>query len=360
VEKGVGLLFCCALATVASLRGATAADPEELLRRGVELRRRERDAEALTFFQQSYELNKAPKALAQVGLAEQALGKWGAADRHLRTAIQSASDPWIVKHREAIEQALGTIGQHVGRLDVRGGPAGAEVRVDGDVIGSLPLAGPFSVSAGGVAIEVRSDGYVPIVRASTIPVGILTRETFDLQPIASVAATKARPLAVAVAPSMPPPPPPPSPPNADEFPGADESGKFDAGSSRAPANAAESTAPGGSIRSVVAVGAIVLAGAAVTFGVIEHVSWQSKASQFHATTGCDPAVAQRGSPICEGFYNDGRRAEVLALIGYGVGVGLAAVATTLYLSAPSDTSNANQVACAVSPFAFRAGCTMRF
>ena len=39
------------------------------------------------------------------------------------------------------------VGQHVGSLDVRGNVAGAEVRVEGRRVGSLPFARPVRVAA---------------------------------------------------------------------------------------------------------------------------------------------------------------------------------------------------------------------
>ncbi|MBC8132597.1 MAG: hypothetical protein H7X95_06420, partial [Deltaproteobacteria bacterium] len=121
---GVCLVFMFA-GGVATRRAAAAADPEALIRQGIEYRRADRNMEALKVFQQAYDLQKSPRALAQIGTAEQALGRWGAADRHLRHAIGSVDDPWIRKHRAALNDALKVIGEHVGRLDVTGTPAGA-------------------------------------------------------------------------------------------------------------------------------------------------------------------------------------------------------------------------------------------
>src|SRR4051812_7480565 len=53
-----------------------AADALELLREGVSLRREGRDEEALQRFQRAYEIGHGGRALAQIGLAEQALGRW--------------------------------------------------------------------------------------------------------------------------------------------------------------------------------------------------------------------------------------------------------------------------------------------
>lgn len=339
--------------------GAGAADAEELMRRGIDLRRNDKDGEALILFQQAYDLSQRPKALAQIGFAEQALGKWGAADRHLRQASQSADDPWVIKHRKAIDDALRLIGPHVGRLEVRGNPAGAQVLVDGEVIGTLPLGAPITVTAGGVAIEVRTPGCLPIVRASTVPPGMLIRESFDLQPFspATAGVTAPGPLAARVTErgSLAQRKPVENPLAA-----TDDRTETVKSSSQAPAAATTEPPSGGSARSYVVIGAAGLAVAAVAFGVIEHLSWQNKASQFRNTTGCDPAAAHRGSPTCENLYQDGQRAEYVAFGAYGLGVGLAATAAILYFTAPTVGADSHQVACGVNPFGARFGCAMRF
>jgi len=347
VARAVGLLFCCVLSVVSSQRDAAAADPEDLIRRGVELRRHEKDADALVLFQQAYELNKSPKAMAQVGLAEQALGKWGAADRHLRAALQASDDGWVVKHRKTMEDALGAIGQHVGRLDVRGGPAGADVRVDGELIGKLPLGAPFAVTAGGVTVDVRAEGYVPSQRATTVPIGMLIRETFELQPVASAMATPARE-----------PPPPIATTGAVRVPDdrLQSLGEPPVGPVTAPPGAA----PEHSVRPTIALVLTALAAGALAVGVVEHVTWQQKTSEFNHMTGCDSNAVHHGTARCDQLYADGVNAQLGAYLGYGVGAGLLTTAVILYLTAPSDNAGPRQVACAVNPLQRGAGCSMRF
>jgi hypothetical protein len=342
--------------------GAGAADPEALIRRGIELRRYGKDAEALQLFEQAQKLRGSPKALAQIGLAEQALGEWGAADRHLREAIQSAEDPWITKNRSTMEDALKAIRGHVGQLEVRGAPVGAEVRIDGRPIGVLPLPGPVSVTAGGLAIEVRAVGYFPIARASTVSVGALTRETFDLQ---SLSSPLAREPGSAKSPrlgledtgdSAGGLPSRSSPPSAELSEVAGDSALQSPAGPPDPPKASGD----GSLRSIVAVSAAGLALVSATFGVIEHISWQNKASSFENTTGCDPTLPRRGAAGCQSLYEDGNQAKALTFVGYGLAVGLATTALIVYLTTPAPGPDASRLACAVNIVAAGGACSMRF
>src|SRR3982751_2270792 len=93
--RGALAVVLIAGALVGAARQARADDAEPLIRRGIELRRAGRDAEALEQFRQANQLAPSPRAAAQIGLAEQALGRWLDADGHLRAALAAPSDPWI-------------------------------------------------------------------------------------------------------------------------------------------------------------------------------------------------------------------------------------------------------------------------
>src|SRR5688500_8657616 len=91
------------------LLAAPAAEPSEadLIRRGVAEREQGRDQAALELFREAFDRYRTPRAEAQLGLACQALGRWGEADAHVAAALAHESDPWISTNRKVLEQALG-------------------------------------------------------------------------------------------------------------------------------------------------------------------------------------------------------------------------------------------------------------
>jgi hypothetical protein len=171
---------------------APAEDVDALLKRGVEFRRHGQDREALAVFQQALAIKRLPRIVGQIAFAEQALGDWLSAQTHLEEALARAEDPWIQKNRATLEQALRSVGAHIGRVDVWGTPAGAEVLLDGATVGTLPLAHPIRVTESQVTLQVRATGHVEITRVLHIPLGDLVRERVDLHtPPAGVAPTVA-------------------------------------------------------------------------------------------------------------------------------------------------------------------------
>jgi len=175
------VLSAAALSSPARADSHDDAEADAAIKRGVELRRHAKDQEALEEFRKAYALVKSARALAQIGLAEQALGRWVDAENDVGEAMASKTDPWIRKNLSTLNGAADVIRKHLGSLDVIG-PAGAQLLIDGRVAGTLPLAKPARVPIGSLTIEVKKDGFFPATRPVSIAAGELTRESVDLQP----------------------------------------------------------------------------------------------------------------------------------------------------------------------------------
>lgn len=158
----------------------TEVDEESLIARGIELREKRDDEAALGLFRKAYERSKSARCLAQIALAEQALGRWVDAETHLSEAIVRADDPWIARKKPVLAQSLTEIQGHLGSLELSGGIAGAEVVLNGQPAGTFPVNAPLRVPSGSVAMEVRAPGYLPMVRTVTVPGGGLARESVVL------------------------------------------------------------------------------------------------------------------------------------------------------------------------------------
>lgn len=173
----VGAACAVLLATTAPL--ARAQSVEVLLQEGLELRRQQRDAEALQRFMDAYNLSQSAQALAQVALAEQALGNFVEAEVHLQQAL-ATQDPWINPRRPALQEALGQISAQLGTIEITGGVAGAQVFVNGVDRGTFPQAARIRARAGSAVIEIRANGYAAVQRTVMIMAGGIARESIQL------------------------------------------------------------------------------------------------------------------------------------------------------------------------------------
>ena len=183
---------------------AEVAESDQLILQGLKLREQGKDAEALQLFVRAQELAPTPRALAQRALAEQALGAWAQAEIHLKEALAAGDDAWIARHRQALEGALAVIGEHLGYLQINGGVAGAELRLDGQLAGTLPLSGPLRVVTGRPLLEVTLAGYYPVRREIAIKAGSLSTESIQMVAVpAQPAASEPTSQASGAAPSAP-------------------------------------------------------------------------------------------------------------------------------------------------------------
>ncbi len=167
-------------------------DADALVARGIALRRTGQDGEALKSFQRA-EVLEPGSARVQVHLAatHQALGEWEAADRYLTRALAQSADPYIEKHQSTLAAARRRIDTHIGSLQVSGGPPSTEIRLNGRLIGTLPIAETVRVEGGIYTLEARLAGHYPVTRSIALAGGSLVRESIRLQSL-SVAGLPAR------------------------------------------------------------------------------------------------------------------------------------------------------------------------
>jgi tetratricopeptide (TPR) repeat protein len=313
------LLFAwsAAVGPCRALAASAATEADAALKRGVELRRRGDDAQALVEFQRGYAIYRTARALAQIGFAEQALGRWHDAEEHLGQALADSDDVWVYRNRATIESSRALVAGHLGSLEVLGSPEGAELRVDGRLVGRLPLARPIRVAAGNVGVELRAEGYLPSSRPVTIAAGQLSRETITLQKIEAAPVAAAAPIAVPPLARAPSPPGPTLPAIAV--------------GPRAP----EETAAGWQRTA-----AWITGGAAVLFAAGAMIALVERGRYADQVTGAirDGRCAQQGDQFggsdareCAKAATNRDRARTLALVSGGL-AGASALASTIFFA----------------------------
>jgi len=187
-------------------RAAAQTADEALADEGYALREQGKDGEALAKFRQAEALRPLPRYLAQVALAEQALGRWTEAYEHLKRAMSAEDDAWINSRGEPLRAALATIEAELGQLEIQCNVSGATVRVSGREAGVTPLQEPLQVAAGSVAVEVAAPGYVSVTQVITVHRGALSRAELALVPEANTASsTRGAEAAVAALAAAAPP-----------------------------------------------------------------------------------------------------------------------------------------------------------
>jgi tetratricopeptide (TPR) repeat protein len=161
------------------------ADVERLLKEAVELRRAGKDAEALQLVERARVQSPSSRVRAHLAAAHQALGHWLEAEQLLKELLQMSDDAYVESRAATLKRSYDFVQRHLGRIDVVGQPAQAEVLLSGRRIGVLPLPEPASVEVGSYVLEVQMAGYHPVIRPVSIGAGGFLREAVQLVPAAA-------------------------------------------------------------------------------------------------------------------------------------------------------------------------------
>jgi PEGA domain-containing protein len=201
-------VLAAAMVCIAVDARAEPADADALIKHGLELRRQQRDAEALEEFRRAYAARPTARAMAQIAFAEQALGKWVEAERDLQVALAERDDPWIAHNLPLLQRGLSTIEGHLGWLEIAADVSPADLWINGVDLGVQTFPRRLLVEAGSVDVELRAPGYETARRITSVDAGGSSHETIHLVP-AALPPPERSPAAGAPATSGPAPGPPP-------------------------------------------------------------------------------------------------------------------------------------------------------
>lgn len=311
-------------------RSADLDSVETLIRQGIELRKQGRDERALPLFQKAYSLSRTPRSAGQLGLCEMAVGYWVDAEKHLDESLRFPEHPWVAKNQNDLTGAVASVRRNIDDIIIEGGPPGAEVLINGQLVGRMPLSPPVRLGKGAADVEVRAPGYAPSLRSLTIGGGTTDRLTIVLVKNA-VLETAQTPTALTPAPTV----------NA----GAPQEG--------APAEPSEPDAAptDGGPRRIAAWSTAVVATLSLGFGVVETFAWVNKQHQFDDHVGvlpssnpprtgknCGTDDVNYGGDGCRGLHDDLVRSRTLALVGYGLAGALGIASAILFATSPAHPS----------------------
>ena len=164
---------------------ANGDDPqlEAPIQQGIALRRAGNDEAALALFiDLEHGYPDSVRVLLHVTAAAQATGRWIMAYTYLQKAFAHKNEPYFIRYRTAIKSIDDATAQHVGQFRAVGDPVGAEVRLNGELVGTLPMADPKPVEVGQYVLEVSKGGFYPLRRTVAVgPGSALTQEAVALR-----------------------------------------------------------------------------------------------------------------------------------------------------------------------------------
>ena len=170
-------------ATVAPAETAEAAKQEAARRfeHAIKLYEEGDYALALAEFERVYELMPDYRVLYNIGQVSMQLGRYARAYRTLQEYMKRGGSELPSERATALQGDLALLAARTARVVVHVDQPGAEISLDGVVVGTAPLAEPLVVDVGERSVQVKLAGYSPQSRRFSLAGGDRREGRFSLE-----------------------------------------------------------------------------------------------------------------------------------------------------------------------------------
>ncbi len=326
------ILVAALLALPAAVRADAKAEARKHFEHAKELIEDGQMAQAVIELQRCYELMPHHTVLYDLGQAYVTMGKPVEATDAFERYLSEGGSDIPAERRAEVEKEIARQRVRIATLEIRGAPAGAVLRVDGNVVGVAPLYTPIRIGMGSHSVTATADGYHP-AEQTVVLVGedrkVVDLNLAKLPPPRVEPATPPAPVQVFVSPP-PPVPVAPAPVVAETAPPPEEP--------------AAASPPGSALRVTgVVVGIVGLLGLA-NGGICAYLSSQRHDQAVDQWLAYHDQEARFSQSSAKSFAQ-------VATISFIAGGVLAATGVVLYAAAPSGKATSATTTASVGPVA---------
>jgi len=159
---------------------------------------------ALVEFERAYQLSNNYKVLYNIGQVRIQLGRYAKAKEALEEYLRVGGKNLSAERTQAVNKDLATLAERTASLNIVTAEVGADISLDGKVIGTSPLKEPLIVDAGEHNLVLHKAGFYDSTQSVTLAGHDQIEIKVDLKPIP--VATSSKPIdsqPAPVAPSKP-------------------------------------------------------------------------------------------------------------------------------------------------------------
>ncbi len=154
-----------------SAAGGGTSEAKKRFDKGVELYKNGNYVAALVEFKAAYEAEPNWKVRYNVGMTLFKLGRFVEAEAELKKCLDEGGDAMEDTKKTEIQATLYEMTEYIGTLQVDCPVSGAQVSVNGDVVGSTPMLAPLRVNVGEYEVVVTAEGYGTWKTVASVPGG---------------------------------------------------------------------------------------------------------------------------------------------------------------------------------------------
>lgn len=177
LRRGLMVLLCVLIPTIALADGDAVGTPEDLKRRGDDAMVALRYVDALSAYKAAYDQTKNPALLYNMGRAYEGLGEFPKALDALEEFGEKAT-PDLRSRVPKLDELISDVRARVSTLIVTTSVVGADIKLGERVVGKTKNGQTIlRVPSGRANLEIRAEGYFPFSREVTLAGGKV--ETVD-------------------------------------------------------------------------------------------------------------------------------------------------------------------------------------
>ena len=145
---------------------------------------------ALVEFERAYQLSNNYKVLYNIGQVRIQLGRYAKAKEALEDYLKAGGTNLSPERSQAVHKDLTTLAERTASLNVVTLETGADISLDGKVIGTSPLSAPVIVDAGEHTLVLHKSGFYDSAQSVTLAGHDQVELTVELKPIPVAAQAK--------------------------------------------------------------------------------------------------------------------------------------------------------------------------
>jgi len=138
---------------------------------------------ALVEFERAYQLSNNFKVLYNIGQVRIQLGRYAKAKEALEEYLKTGGASLSAERVQAVNKDLATLAERTASLNVVTSEVGADISLDGKVIGTSPLTAPLIVDAGEHNLVLHKAGFYDASQSVTLAGHDQLDLTLELKPI---------------------------------------------------------------------------------------------------------------------------------------------------------------------------------
>src|SRR6478735_6497933 len=123
---------------------------------------------ALVEFERAYQLSNNYKVLYNIGQVRMQLGRYAKAKEALEDYLKAGGTSLSAERTQAVNKDLATLAERTASLNVLTSEVGADISLDGKVIGTSPLSAPLIVDAGEHNLVLHKSGFYDAAQSVTL------------------------------------------------------------------------------------------------------------------------------------------------------------------------------------------------